>query len=533
MALIATLAGSAAADGAPEGPPAAGGAGEGTPPAPARSRRLDLLEFRVEGVHHLGDRDLHAAVEPFLGPGRDLEDVEKARAAVEKAYSDKGYLAVTVAIPPQTVRDGVVTLQVTEGRIGHLRVSRTEWFSPFDIRKQAPSVAEGTVPNLNDIVRDIAALNQLPDRRVTPALRAGEAPGTIDVDLNVQETLPLHGSLELNNRYSANTTPLRVNGSIRYDNLWQAGHTLGFAFQIAPQRLADGEVFSVFYNARIPGIPWLGFGLNAVIQDSDVSTLGSVAARGKGQIVGLRANFTLPGSTGFYQSLSAGIDYKHFAEGLTLGADRIDTPITYWPVTAQYGASWTGDISQTMVTATLVTDMRGLSSNAVEFDAKRYKSSGAFVYLRGEVSHTEGFASGLQLFGKAQGQISGDPLVASEQYTVGGVDSVRGYLEVTAAGDFGAAGTLEARSPSVLSWMTSPAQNDWRFHVFTDAGWAGIFAALPGQLDHTGIWSAGAGTRIRMLGHLGATLDVGLPLLSSPTTERFHPRIQFRVWGDL
>jgi hypothetical protein len=38
--------------------------------------------------------------------------------------------------------------------------------------------------------------------------------------LNVDDTLPLHGGVELNNRYSPNTTPLRLTASAQYNDLW-------------------------------------------------------------------------------------------------------------------------------------------------------------------------------------------------------------------------------------------------------------------------------------------------------------------------
>ncbi|NDF95115.1 MAG: hypothetical protein EB107_04675 [Proteobacteria bacterium] len=36
--------------------------------------------------------------------------------------------------------------------------------------------------------------------RVTPSLRPGLEPGTVDIDLTVKDKLPLHGSVELSDR---------------------------------------------------------------------------------------------------------------------------------------------------------------------------------------------------------------------------------------------------------------------------------------------------------------------------------------------
>ncbi len=510
----------------------AASAAESAQAATPRTRKLDINEFQVEGARHLSSAELEPVLDPFLGPGRALEDVEKARAALEKAYSDKGYQAVTVAIPQQTVREGVVTLTVTEGTVGRLRVKGARYFSPGDVKRQAPSVAEGTVPNFDDIVRDIVLLNQLPDRRVTPALRAGALPNTVDVDLNVQDTLPLHGSLEFNNRYSANTTKTRLNGSLHYDNLFQMGHSLSLSFQIAPRRLNDAKVFSASYLARLPDAPWLSFALNGFLQDSDVATLGGIAVNGKGHSVGARTSFTLPSTASFSHTISGGLDYKRFQEKISLGSDTLSSPITYWPMTAQYGAAWPSESSQTQLGASAVFNVRGLSSGAEQFDAKRYKASGSFMYYRAELSRTDDLPRGVQLFGKVQGQYSPDPLIGSEQFVAGGAESVRGYLESQAAGDYGGLVSAELRSPSLSKWFGKPAVNEWRLYGFAEGGWLGVREPLPDQKGVYRLWSAGGGTRLRLLEHMSGSLDVGVPLRAEGTVERFRPRVHFRLWSE-
>jgi hemolysin activation/secretion protein len=188
---------------------------------------LYIREFRVQRARQLPRIAVEDAVYPYLGPGRTAEDVEQARAALEKAYRDKGYQTVIVEVPQQSGRSGLIYLQVTEGTVGRLRVNGARYFEPNEIRRKAPSMAEGRVPNFNDITRDIIALNQWPDRQVTPEIKTGSEPGSVDIDLNVKDRRPLHGSLEINNRYSPGTTHLRVNGGINYNNLWQAGHAVG------------------------------------------------------------------------------------------------------------------------------------------------------------------------------------------------------------------------------------------------------------------------------------------------------------------
>ncbi|MGH8446743.1 MAG: POTRA domain-containing protein, partial [Solimonas sp.] len=156
----------------------------------ADTRRLDIWEYRIDGNSVLPAIDIEAAVMPFLGPQRKLQDVQDARDALEKAYRKKGYETVGVDIPEQDVRDGVVRFAVNELKVGRLRVTGARWYSPERIKQQMPSLAEGQVPRYDLVSRQIADANQARDRTITPTLRAGMAPGTVDVDLEVKDSAP-------------------------------------------------------------------------------------------------------------------------------------------------------------------------------------------------------------------------------------------------------------------------------------------------------------------------------------------------------
>ena len=504
----------------------------------AAERRIDIWEYRVEGARTLAQADVERAVYPFLGPNRTVDEVERARAALEKAYTDKGFQTVAVEIPQQQVQDGVVILQVTEGAVGRLRVRGSRYFSLDQIRAEAPSLVEGAVPNFNAVTQDIVGLNQQPDRRVTPALRAGVAPGTVDVDLNVEDTFPFHGSLELNNRYSQDTTPLRLNGSLRYDNLWQLGHSLTLSYQVAPENRDDGEVYSGSYLARFPRTPWFSLLGYATKNNSDISTLGGTNVVGKGETIGLRGMATLPSKADdFFHQISAGLDYKHFDELVGLGGDtNQSTPITYYPVSADYTASWTAETSQTEAGLGLTFNLRGLGSSDIRFRDKRFKSAGDFFYLRGNLSRTQEIYAAMQLVARLQGQVSSKPLPSSEEISAGGADTVRGYLESEALGDNGVVGSVELRSPSLTTiggedWSDG-AVNDWRVYGFVDGAVLAVLRPPAEQDDRFDLASVGVGTSIRLLDYLNGSVDVGFPLITQASSDAGDPRVHFRVWGE-
>ena len=511
--------------------------------ASAPKDRFDIDEFRIEGADSLPQIEVEAAVYPFLGPRRTSDDVEKARAAVEKAYHDKGFQTVGVAVPQQDAQRGFIVLKVTENRVGRVRVKGSRYYDLANIKDGAASLKEGSLPNFKDVTKDIVSLNRWPDRRVTPALRAGFTPGTVDVDLNVEDTLPLHGSAELNNRQSPSTTPLRENYSVRHDNLWQLGHSMTLSYQDAPLNRKDAMVISGSYMARTD-YDWLSVLLYGLKSDSSVATVGGSNVVGPGEVIGGRAVLTLPTKGELFHTLSLGIDYKHFAQTLRLGTDRFDSPVTYAPLVAAYGATWQADGRLTQLNASVTAGLRGIGSSWEEFDAKRFKATGSFIHLNGDVAHTQDLPEGFQFFAKIQGQAADQPLVSSEQLSLGGLDTVRGYLESEVLGDYGVAGTLEVRTPNVAPYLEQQLENplgqpvkfnafdDWRFFAFTDAGHARIHDPLVDQKSQFSLASYGIGTRMKTLKRFNSVFLVGVPMISQQSTLSNHPRFSFRVWGE-
>ena len=107
ISAFAILSGRIVAAGAP--PQEASTAADIAPEAAAPSvRPFFIREYRVRGVKILTPVEVEEAVTPFLGPQRTVDDVEQARAALEKIYHDKGYQTVSIQVPQQQGRGGVV-----------------------------------------------------------------------------------------------------------------------------------------------------------------------------------------------------------------------------------------------------------------------------------------------------------------------------------------------------------------------------------------------------------------------------------------
>ncbi|WP_233839116.1 ShlB/FhaC/HecB family hemolysin secretion/activation protein [Paraburkholderia sp. ZP32-5] len=512
-------AGAAQAPAAPAAPTAAG----------ALPATFDVNEFIVRGNTTLSSLDVEKAVYPFEGPGRTLKDVNAARDALQKVYQDNGYQSVAVELPQQQVKNGVIVLQVVEAKVGRLRVEGAKYDSPLKIREAVPALTEGTVPDFNAAQQQLTELNRSPDSQVIPVLKPGVMPQTVDVDLNVTDHSAAHGSLELNNDQSPNTAELRTVASLSYSNLWQLGHVMSGSFLLAPQHPRDAQVYSFSYLAPLKDSHW---SLMATVfhSNSDVASLGGTNVLGKGTSFGLTAIYALPSTDIYSQSVSVEIDHKHFDEDDTIAGQTSEAPLTYVPVTFAYTGQLNLKNSQTSFSASLTTNIRGLGSDADAWDQKRFNATPDFVYGKFDVNHTQDLPRDVQLNGHVSAQFANSPLVSSEQFAAGGINTVRGYLEAEDTADSGVIGSLELRSPSIAKYVGS-AVDEWRFHAFVDAAHLWLLSPLPEQTSEFTLVSAGVGTRIQLMKYASAALEMAFPLRSATYTKAYSPRFQFYVRG--
>ncbi len=500
--------------------------------ADPNAHHFDILEYVVDGNTVLAVPEIEEAVYPFLGENRTADDVDRARKALEDVYQNKGFQTVQVSIPQQGVDDGIVHLQVAENPVGRLRVVDSKYHLPSQIKDTAPSLAEGKVVNMNDVQKDITALNQQADMKVTPQLKAGKAPGTVDVNLEVEDTLPLHASLELNNQYNQATQPLRVIGSVSYNNLWGVGDSISASYQTAPQKPSDAKVFSGTYLSHIPdsSVSILAYG---VASDSDVAALAGTDVIGRGNIAGVRAIVSLPDTGNYFSSITAGVDRKDLTQNVVTGGLPSNAPVLYYPVTLAYhGAAIDGDPkaggTETDLDASFNFAVQGLGSGSEKFDPQRFNALKSYFYFKAGVSRIQPLPYGMILYAKVDGQMTGDSLLSSEQLSAGGESSVRGYLEAERIGDYGARSTLELRSPSFGAHI-SPSINEWRVIAFADSAALWLRNPLAGEAPSYTLMGVGVGTRLIAFDDFNAGFDVAFPLLRGTVSKADRVRVHFRV----
>jgi hemolysin activation/secretion protein len=497
----------------------------------APQARFAIQEFRVLGNHVLDARSIERAVYPFLGEGRDIDTVKQAADALEKTYKDAGYGTVFVDIPEQTVDDGIVRLKVTEGHIESVHIRGARYFSEGQILAALPVLQPGNTPHLPTVQQELSAVNsRSADRAVTPVLKAGGDPGTVDVDLAVTDHLPLHGSLSYDDRHTADTTPNRATAVLSYDNLWQRQDSVSVQYQTAPAHPSEAEVLSANYLGHVAdGLAAISY----IRTSSNVLALGTLGVLGKGSIYGLHWVEPLAGDATGSKSVNFGVDYKDVltqvlpdASGSSTPAGAITAPVHYLNWSIVYSQDWRAPASTVSAYGGANFGVRSLVNSPDQFENARYNANSGYFYLRGSITLTQNLPWRLSLLERLSGQWAANPLVNNEQYAIGGADTVRGYLEAESLGDSGAAGTIELHSPA-LGARVGPILSPLYAFAFVDAATASLVDPLPAQVSSTTVWSNGFGLRIDNPTGLSGAIDYATARRQGTRTTKDSGRLDF------
>lgn len=501
--------------------------------APADELRFDILEFVVEGDTVLGADAIERAIYPFLGPQRSAADAEGARRALEKAYQDAGFLSVNVVLPPQRVRSagGEVRLQVLQAAVNRLRVTGASYTLPSAVREAVPALQPGSVPNFNEMQQQLGALARSnADRELTPLIAAGTQPGTMDVEIKVQDTLPLHGSLELNNKQSKNTRAGRLEAGLSYDNLFQRGHSLSASWFYSPRRPEEADIATLNYQLPLGGA---GDRLTTSLQvsDSNTPTLLGGATVSRGQTWRLRWRDQLDGLEGVDHALSYGLAWRHLRDAnREVGGFDTPTPaLRYATFQAGYeleiagaqAAGLAGRSSRLQIEVSFsapglnARDIDCFGTRKDQFTCKRANAGPAFQVYTLNLSHREPFG-GWTLAARLQGQFTDTPLVPAEQTSFGGAESVRGFHDGEVSADIGASLRLELLPPA---WR--PAERlTLQPTLFVDQAAGRRLYALGGEEKTLKLASAGAGLRLASRFGLEAALTWAQVLQGSGRRQR-------------
>jgi hemolysin activation/secretion protein len=524
-----------------------------------------ISKFEVTGNTLLSPSRVDSVLTPYVGDNKKIADVQAARDALQKAYEQDGFLAVSVTIPQQTIESGEVHLEVIEARIGSVEVQNDgiHWFSDDYVRELTPSLYPGAILRREDLEADMTRANSNPDLSVRPVLKGGTEPGTVDVNLVVDDRIPLHGGVTVSNDRTPGSPDWRETTDLSYGNLWGLEHEISAFYTVSPANINDVQIVGGTYRAPMPWSRDQSLFYYVVYSKTanGLVTAPGLSALGNGVNMGLRYQISLPtfgAPPEFSHHLSFGLDRKDVTNTVVSSSSSIVTPITYLPFDLDWTGTWFGEIATASLRLGLSFNRTGLipgdttenfqenrggvnPNNPVtgnyqigsfSFEGAlrllpvlRTLAAGHFIDLPTPESS---FSHDWTLNARARGQWASQPLISTEQYAAGGVDSVRGYLQSEVFGDDAWNIQVEIRAPTLENFFGGYLNERAQFCVFYDA--AALYTLSTGPtsvpIPQQNLQGYGIGVRAGLFDHINGAFFIAIPRISDPYTTagttRYH-----------
>jgi hemolysin activation/secretion protein len=260
---------------------------------------------------------------------------------------------------------------------------------------------------------------------------------------------------------------------------------------------------------------------------------GGLRFTGKGRLFGLRVTRLLDRWGEVDQRVSLSLDHREYdnsceIEGLPPGAcGPAGESVAVQPLGIEYAAKGFGPVPPSLAVGVQRNlQLGGGNSGDEHFEAVHPGARPRYTLLRLAASGGIAFAGDWQLSGRFNAQFTGDALVPSERFGLGGAGSVRGYEERELAGDRGAGANVELASPGV---GLGPG-GELRLVAFGDAGAVKNHLDTPCLQGRTScsLSSVGLGARY-VRSAVKAGVFVAYALKEAASTSRHSARAHFFV----
>ena len=180
----------------------------------------------VEGTTLLPEEEIDKLVKPYEGQLQTLENLSRLVEQITTFYRSKGYLTTEAFLPPQEIKDGVLTIQVQEGTVGHISMEGNRFYRVRVIGRNLTQ-KPGEPLNFRVLEKDLNQMNRFQEGyQVKAFLSAGEKPGESNIKLKVAERQPFQITPTFDNQGRYFVGLYRWGVSLRDDSLLTVGDRL-------------------------------------------------------------------------------------------------------------------------------------------------------------------------------------------------------------------------------------------------------------------------------------------------------------------
>ena len=418
-----------------------------TPPTTPDSPTIQIQKINVIGSTIFDADELNPIVQPFEGRALTLEELRQVADAITQLYLDRGYITSRAILADQVITDGMVEIAVIEGRLEDIQIQGTRRVNPNYIRSRV-QLGAGEPLNTAELEDQLRLLRVDPlFENIEANLRAGSEIGRSILNIRVTEANPFAGSFTIDNSSPATVGSERVGVDLLYRSLTGYGDEISTSFYNSTT--GGLTIFDLGY--RIPLNPKNGtLQLRAVFDRNQVTTeeFTEFGIRGRSQSyeISFRQPFIRTPTEEF--ALSVGFSFR---DGQTFIFNDIPNPFGSGP--DQEGITRTSviklgqdyllrDPKGAWALRSLVSLGTGWLGATVNADPV---PDGRFLSWLTQVQRVQILNEDNLLIVGADLQLTPNSLLSSQQFVIGGGESVRGYRQNARVGDNGVRFFIENR----------------------------------------------------------------------------------------
>ncbi|EJJ1603100.1 ShlB/FhaC/HecB family hemolysin secretion/activation protein [Salmonella enterica] len=423
------------------------------------------------GLKGLSEADLQRELAADLNRPQTFAGLEAMAQKITALYRHHGLLVARAVLPPQTVKDGVLTIRIIPGRYDGAHISNTSSVSTAVVQRLVSTTTpQGDVVTRKQLEREALLLGEIPGVNARVAMKTGSQQGTTTPDITLTPGQRFGGYVGLDNQGDPTTGRSRVMLGGYANNLLGLGDQLRVDLLDAYEK-SDLFNGSLDYSLLAGG----GYGTRVGVNYSHLNyhyNLSGLGFNGYSDNWGLyvtqpwirtsraRVDVRLDGGQQFLTDtypdelgVMAGKGRKQVSSGaLTLTGSVADLPggVTGFGITGT-----TGNVDLRNGTARLWN-----------------QNSGQFSRLNYQLNHDQQVWGPFSVYAGVNGQMTNNNLDASQKFLMGGPSAVRAYDIGDGSVDQGVVGTAEVRSHwalPALAWLgNAPGLT---LATFYDQGW--------------------------------------------------------------
>jgi len=463
------------------------------------------------------------------------ETISAIKKCVIQFYQKNDRPLVAISVPEQDISTGVLQMIVKEAKLGKVYSTGNRYFNSETL-EESINIEPGESIASDILNQNLYWLNRNPFRHVDAVYTKGEEEGTTDIELIVVDRFPVRIYAGIDNTGNDVTGNNRLFTGFNWGDVFGLDQRFSYQFTTSPD-LKRYRSHTFFHEIPFSWQHMLNVygGYSHVDADFTVPSLRGAKFRTHGFSLqgSVRYGIPLRPYKNFLHEVTGGFDFKRTNNNLDIGGQPIiskdNVNLTQFQISYNLGyeskaVSISFEVEGFWSPGKWIADQ-----TKKDYQSLRPFANNRYMYARSAATIIWRYHKQWAMHNTLRGQIASINLLPSEEYGVGGYNTVRGYKERLINGDNVFIWNFEMRSPptNVIKCLlkNSKVKDELQLLLFFDYGLAGVKQPISGQNKTEYLMSAGPGIRYSIVPYLTFRSDWGFQLhhlnLSGPN-QRLH-----------